>query len=390
MENLENEQKQENKKCGIVGWLLRGVVIISLIIFFVVPFCTVLNTCLAKWLWWSAAAIIFTFSLHCVSEDLKKDKTIGHIDLVYLVAGFVIFGSAFIINFYETAYNWKWFIFVVMLILMPMGSWISFDRLNSKNGYDLKVVAKSKKANAKVCVYFLFMSLFYLSFLLDNLVLRFIFGGIAMLYLFCNIINSFLNVKSISKHAFGFITDLIVAIALTVYLIYIIPAQGNDNTLQEIILAIVGTIYAGFIPLVGVAWTIKQNNEERKMDVALKVKPIIYPITSFSCDFDSKDLWDTAFGENVKKEKKYIGMIKNTDNGVLLIKKMIVGDKEYKVIAGNVLDKNKLSRIFVYEDSLNLDNVILIGTDVYNNEIQYKLSCNKEKKEISLIEEIEQ
>lgn len=389
MENLENEQKQENKKCGIVGWLLRGVVIISLIIFFVVPFCTVLNTCLAKWLWWSAAAIIFTFSLHCVSEDLKKDKTIGHIDLVYLVAGFVVFGSAFIINFYETAYNWKWFIFVVMLILMPMGSWLSFDRLNSKNGYDLKVVAKSKKANAKVCVYFLFMSLFYLSFLLDNLVLRFIFGGIAMLYLFCNIINSFLNVKSISKHAFGFITDLIVAIALTVYLIYIIPTQGNDNTLQEIILAIVGTIYAGFIPLVGVAWTIKQNNEERKMDVALKVKPIIYPVSALSYRIDNKDLVDVVFRNSSNDTYTYIGMIKNSDNGVLLIKKIVVDGTEYKISHGSVLDKNDVAQIIVYEDNLSLENVILVGTDVYNNEIKYKLNCNKDKKEISLIEEIE-
>ena len=149
MENLENEQKQEKEKPGALGWITTIIGLISLIIFIVVPFCTKLNGCLAKWLWWTSAVIILIVSMYSIADDCQKDKRQGIVDLIYSLAGFVIFGSWFIINFYETEYNWKWFIFVAILILMPMGSWLCFDWHNSRNNYDQNIVTNSIKANAK-------------------------------------------------------------------------------------------------------------------------------------------------------------------------------------------------------------------------------------------------
>jgi hypothetical protein len=375
MENLENEQKQEKEKPGALGWITTIIGLISLIIFIVVPFCTKLNGCLAKWLWWPSAVIILIVSMYSIADDCQKDKRQGIVDLIYSLAGFVIFGSWFIINFYETEYNWKWFIFVTILILMPMGSWLCFDWHNSRNNYDQNIVTNSRKANAKACVYFLFVSLFYLSFLLDNLILRFVFGGLAMIYLFYNIVYAFLNVKSISKHSFGFITDLMVAIALTVYLIYIIPK--GTSTLQEIILAIVGTIYAGFIPLVGVAWTLKHTEKLRNEENKLKIKPVFYYLEEEK-DLSREIVYVSTFSDEEEGKLNCFscGKYKNTENGILILKRIIAENNCYNIYMNKVIEKNVVFTIGIQTGKKPADmrNFILQVEDIEGNEYSYRIT----------------
>ena len=56
--------------------------------------------------------------------------------------------------------------------------------------------------------------------------------------------------------------DFVLGVGLSIYLIYIIPNEG----LQNIIIPIVSAVYGGLLTLVGVAWTIKKSDSDRKQE----------------------------------------------------------------------------------------------------------------------------
>ena len=60
-------------------------------------------------------------------------------------------------------------------------------------------------------------------------------------------------------------------VAITVYLIFLIP----DASLQNIVLSITAAVYGGLLTLVGVAWTIKDNSEKIKQERKLSIKPYL-------------------------------------------------------------------------------------------------------------------
>lgn len=64
----------------------------------------------------------------------------------------------------------------------------------------------------------------------------------------------------------------LLAIALTVFLIYMIPERFEK--LQTIITAIVSAVYGGLLTLVGVAWTIKYAEKQKREDELAKAKPL--------------------------------------------------------------------------------------------------------------------
>ena len=89
-----------------------------------------------------------------------------------------------------------------------------------------------------------------------------------MVIIFYNLSKVFINGNSPFK--FGLVQDFIVGIALTVYLIYIIP----NESLQQIVIPIVAAVYGGLLTLVGVAWTIKKSDRDRKEEEKRKAKPV--------------------------------------------------------------------------------------------------------------------
>ena len=107
-----------------------------------------------------------------------------------------------------------------------------------------------------------------MTFIINNIVWKFILGGLIMVIIFYNLSKAFINRNSPLK--FGLVQDFIVGIALTIYLIYIIP----NESLQQIIIPIVAAVYGGLLTLVGVAWTIKKSDRDRKEEEIKKAKPL--------------------------------------------------------------------------------------------------------------------
>lgn len=167
---------------------------------------------------------------------------------------------------------WHWIIFILILFLIPIG--IAGFKLFAYKHIDFTPTEEQKKiANQNMAKYMLFYwlcDIFYLTCFNNWLIMKFIIGILLMIIVFYSLTVSFLS--STPKNfilKFGFIQDFIVGIGLSIYLIYIIPC----NEIKEIVIPIVSALYGGLLTLVGVAWTIRHTENNRKKDDAIKAKP---------------------------------------------------------------------------------------------------------------------
>ena len=161
---------------------------------------------------------------------------------------------------------WRWLIFWLVIVIFP----IAFYNLAciAKRGRNL--TEKQKKilaANAiKYTLFYWFCDLFFMSFIIDNLVCKFIFGGLVVLIVLYNLSMAFLKqtVKNGNKLLkLGLLQDFVVGIGMSIWLIYLIP----DSDLQTIAMTMVAAVYGGLFTLVGVAWTIRKGDKDRKEDL---------------------------------------------------------------------------------------------------------------------------
>ena len=249
--------------------------IAALLAFVVVPFLhSKINDVVAKFVWYPSCVL---FVVSAVATVFKKPKTpskypifdfLGNLGLVPIT---VIFSSAFLINYYDTAYTWWWAIFVLVALFLLIFVFGMRSFLKKEKEYTEDQIKTSLKVYWKYVGFYWLIDLFYMAifnyWISDEqsqtlwLTLQFVFGGLAMVYIFYNLARSFLS--NAQKHWWGLLQDFLWGIAITVYLIFLIP----DSALQTIVLSITAAVYGGLLTLVGVAWTIKDTNEKRKEDL---------------------------------------------------------------------------------------------------------------------------
>ena len=265
-----------------------------------------------------------------------------------------------------------WIAFVLIFIFIPFGiAW--FKVFTDKHINFTSTEEQKRIANQNMAKYMLFYwlcDIFYLTCFNNWLIMKFIVGILLMIIVFYSLTVSFLssNPKNFILK-FGFIQDFIVGIGLSIYLIYIIPC----DEIKEIVIPIVSALYGGILTLVGVAWTIKQNDSDRRNEKRLSVKPLIYPLSCRS-DYDYKNAVNLEFIKDDKSEtQNIIGVIQNSDNGILIIDNAIVNGKEYKLFNKAVIAKNKAANVYVYTDDTVIETMYIIGRDVFANIIRYKL-----------------
>lgn len=172
---------------------------------------------------------------------------------------------------------WKWLIFVLLLIITPFCVGYFSVYVKKKNNLTKE---QEKAMNLNIVKYLLFywlIELFFMSvFIIDSLPCKYIFGGLTLLIVFYNLTMSFLSsTKKDALQRVGLLQDFIAGVVLTIYLIYIIPGKQIkvngavvvDNSLRDIITTIVAAVYGGLLSLVGVAWTIRKTDKDRKEDL---------------------------------------------------------------------------------------------------------------------------
>ena len=185
------------------------------------------------------------------------------------------------------------------------------------------------------------------------------------------------------------VIEIIVFSSLIVFTIpYYIKWWGVIGDDFELFVSIYTAMLGGGITLIGVAWTINKNNEDRKNDRKIAVKPLIYPISPQS-EYNYKQQIDLIFYNKEKaKEHTFVGVIKNTDNGILIIEKAIINDINYEMKFPVVLDKNIPGQVIIYDEAkLEIKSMYIIGKDVLGNVLKYKILVNQDKTNIEAIYE---
>ena len=97
--------------------------------------------------------------------------------LCLVILGGVCVGVFFLIK----AISLKWFIFGVLIVLIPFGV-ANLKRIVFKKGNYTE--EQNRQANARVIIYTLFYwlcDLFYMAIIIDNLICKLVFGGLIMI-----------------------------------------------------------------------------------------------------------------------------------------------------------------------------------------------------------------
>lgn len=279
------------KKIFINIWKMLSLVMLGM--YFATPFLSAFFTVkIALWIWLPSVISTIVLNIYLnYQEWYEKYMTsqIGFLAHGWLFVSLSIFGSAFVINYFDTPYNWWWAIAVIAFILsiiLPIN--IFHYNYNKRDHSEFKhykacgvpYILHYYKEIVKVIPYvffYWFVDAFYVSIFTKWFVGQVIFGCLGILIIFYNLANAIITGRV--KHSFLLIQDFVLGITGTIYLICIIP----DESIQDVVLITVSAVYGGLITLVGVAWTIKETHRQQRE--AQRLDKIPYLQVSLNRDF---------------------------------------------------------------------------------------------------------
>ena len=268
-----------------------------------------------------------------------------------------------------------WISFVAIGVLFSVG--IIYLRYLALKKTKIKITPKVKRhANAttiKLLFFYWSCDLFYMSCFENIFVCKYIFGGIVLIIIFVNLATAFtLPIDKRSTFGkYGMIQDFLVGIGLTIYLIYIIP----NISIQEIVIPVVAAIYGGLITLVGVAWTIKKAEKDRRDDEIKKARPVFsYNMLRVEPKLDfvvQKICLSYTLEEDIFSCEAFVEL-ENSNLSSFEIKR-IHHDHNWIGVEGNktVLPGTKCLLTFRFSD--NPEYIILEVEDILKNKHYYQL-----------------
>ena len=340
--------------------------------FIVLPFLhNAIGKTLGQWIWYPSLAIFLVYSF-IPNKKLKEQSKFVQISssggiwqLLFIISGI------FVINYYDTSYNWYWFAFAIIAVSIPIGCITVKAWAESKNTYSTEQVKAANIRLGKYIMFYWLLDLFYMACFNQWLVLQFVFGGLAMLIVFYSLTVAFLS--EIKTNKWLLLTDFILGIGLTVYLIYIIPSDD----LRNIIIPIVSAVYGGLLTLVGVAWTIKDNNNKKRQDELNKAKPMFSLMTDFYVALNSVYPTIPFYIPNYSSlnDVRYISLFINSDTSSFYVKSVYA--QSFGLLTpttNNVVLKNQHFKIIINSDNAHEDKVVFLTLeDVFGRLFYYEL-----------------
>ena len=372
--------------------LIAIVGIAATVAFIAVPFLhNKIDAIVAKIIWYPSCLL---FIISAIATIFKKPKTpskypifdfLGNLGLVPIV---VIFISAFLINYYDTTYSWWWAAFVLVALFLPIFVFGMRIFLKKEKEYTEDQIKTSLKVCWKYVGFYWLIDLFYMAifnYWTANeqsqtlwLTLQFVFGGLAMVYIFYNLARAFLF--NAQKHWWGLLQDFLWGIAITVYLIFLIP----DSALQTIVLSITAAVYGGLLTLVGVAWTIKDNSEKIKQERKLSIKP--YLDARYKCFTDITEIPnENIFFISVGKFTVVQRTIPDEINDLFILHSRVYGNNErlapsvYTLQLAEFISTHEL--IYYEIENCGAGNAIDVRMKINDNEVvSFCITTSKPKK----------
>ena len=199
----------------------------------------------------------------------------------------------------------------------------------------------------------------------------FVFGTILLeVYLLSIIIN---RCFSKSKNIGVTILFSLIFIIFGFFTIYLSTYDATDNTLFNALITIFAAVIGGAVTLVGVAWTINNNKEEKRKEEIEKAMPY-FTFNIVRNVPENIDGLKICFPEEL--ELNYgcdtYGEIENSNHSVVILKKIYHDGKWFPLQCNNTLIHNgKLILNFKFSDP---NGIVLEVSDTLGNLYYYKLN----------------
>lgn len=268
---MKKDIKEENKNSSfilkITSTFLILLFICSVVSFLTIPFLSnLIKSSTAQILWYPSLVIFLILSIIGLKDNGNNADEINKNRILNFVGGWGIFivtitvACIFMINYYNFDNVVRWLLFALMLIVIPIFffSLYNYDLKNNKRSKE--EIAKGTKNILKYIFLYILLDILYMAIFNNFTPLIFVVGLLAVLVMFYNISNAFLNGPN--QFAFLILIDFVLTLCLSIYLIYIIP----NVSLRNIVLSISAAVLGGGFTLLGVAWTIKKSDKDRKED----------------------------------------------------------------------------------------------------------------------------
>lgn len=264
---------------------------------------------------------------------------------------------------------YHWLIFGGIAVLIPLLF------LYVKASFLTPIIKDEKQkesANRRTIGYILLFWLYdllYMAIFNQWTTLTYIFGVLAVCIIFSNVAKAFLSEKPCLRGMIPF--DLILGVGLSVYLIFLIP----NESLQTIVTTIIAALYGGFLTLIGVAWTIKRQDREKKEEERKRAKPI-FTFNMLNAPFRNEPGKQTCFHwQDISEQYEcaVFSEIVNSNHAVLIIKK-VYHDKKWWEIEGNTVVLPDKSVRFIFNFNKGMNNLFIETEDVLGNKYFHALN----------------
>ena len=230
----------------------------------------------------------------------------------------------------------------------------------------------------------------------DWLIGKFVFGILAIIIIFINSADVFLH--GVKSYKFFLVVELLIGLGLSAYLIYIIP----DDKMQTIVLSIAAALIGGLFTLLGVAWTIKQSEKDRKSDLwriekerkeeeRKKYVPYIRLANEFHAHYAGRvssvkhlNFDNPNEVSKIENNTYYAIMInpftvKNVSESNIILKGIYLDNLYHSFDSEVLIERNSVGQIQFplnhwYAFAKKISSVVLIVTDIIGN--NYSVSCD--------------
>lgn len=285
------------------------------------------------------------------------------------------------IHFCVPAFSWYWLtfglIFLIVLLGMVCYKAIIVNKMNLN-------AEQQKRLNRVLGIYILKLWLadfVYMTAFNHWLVPTYILGIIFIIVLFNSLVNSFLGKRNNNSFLnFCLASDLIIGVALTIYLIYIIPE--NMSNLRNIVTTIVAAVYGGLLTLAGVAWTIRRQDEIHKEEEIKKAKPLFTFRTVNNPDFSALGKM-ICFDDNEEQLPcRLTVIIENSECSTFTLERVFHDNKWFNTVINKIVLPN--AQVYLDLRFENITKFILEVKDALGNFYYYELkvlSLNGKDKE---------
>lgn len=362
----------------VVKWIINTGMVLIFIIF---PFLhNTIDNKIAQLVWYPSCVFHIICSIYDYNKTKDSEEDRGLIFAKNFGAVWMtpIFTFSFLINYYNIDNLILWIIFAFLLGALPISLWriFRFDwKNNNRTEYEIETATKNL---IKHTIQLWLCDLLYLSIFNEWLIATYIFGISVMFIIFYNLAKAF--IQGVESLQILLVFDFVLGVGLSIYLIYSIP----NVTLQSIVVNIVAAVYGGILTLVGVAWTIRKSEDDKKENLRLNNKPWLFVHKSVAWE-KRKDYTKYYFAclDDAGNEARHFCVLKNTDNGIAILKKIISEQYDYYPLNDSIIDKKGVVDIMVqFKSDDTKRNIRIVVEDVLGYEYVYKIVMDEATKKV--------